>query len=73
MRRYEVTDAYERLKNATRGQSVEAADLQKLIRECPELPDAVKERLLAMTPADYVGCAAALVDRFVQERRDADQ
>jgi adenylosuccinate lyase len=73
MRRYEITDAYERLKNATRGQKVEAAALQKLIRECPELPDAVQERLLAMTPADYVGCAATLVDRFVQERRDADQ
>lgn len=73
MRRFEITDAYERLKNATRGQSVEAADLQKLIRECPELPDVVKERLLKMAPADYVGCAATLVDRFVQERRDADQ
>jgi adenylosuccinate lyase len=73
MRRFAITDAYERLKNATRGQSVDAADLHKLISECPEMPDAVKQRLLKMTPADYIGSAANLVDQFVQERRDANQ
>ncbi len=73
MRRFSIVDAYERLKHATRGQKVTAQALHELVQACPELPDAHKERLLTMTPKDYTGFAAILVDRFVQERRDADQ
>ena len=59
MRRYGVQGAYEALKEATRGKTVAAQDLHALIRSLA-IPDAEKDRLLAMTPASYVGKAVAL-------------
>jgi adenylosuccinate lyase len=62
MRRYGVQGAYEKLKEVTRGKTVAAADLHGLIRSLA-IPEAEKERLLAMTPASYVGKAAELARR----------
>ena len=62
MRRYGVQGAYEKLKEVTRGKTVTAADLHKLIASL-EIPQADKDRLLAMTPASYVGKAAELARR----------
>jgi adenylosuccinate lyase len=62
MRRYGVQGAYEKLKEVTRGKTVTAADLHKLIQSL-EIPQADKDRLLAMTPATYVGKAAELARR----------
>ena len=62
MRRYGVQGAYEKLKEATRGNTVTAADLHKLIASL-EIPEAEKTRLLAMTPASYTGIAAELAKR----------
>ncbi|MCG2594763.1 adenylosuccinate lyase [Ramlibacter sp. XY19] len=62
MRRYHVSGAYEKLKEVTRGKTVAAADLHGLIRSL-EIPQAEKDRLLAMTPASYIGKAAELAKR----------
>ena len=62
MRRYGVQGAYEKLKEVTRGKRVNATDLHRLI-ESLEIPAADKQRLLAMTPASYVGQAAELARR----------
>ncbi len=62
MRRYGVQGAYEKLKEVTRGKTVQAEDLHGLIRSL-EIPETEKERLLAMTPANYVGMAAELAKR----------
>ena len=62
MRRFGVQGAYEKLKEVTRGKTVKAEDLHGLIRSL-EIPDAEKQRLLAMTPASYVGKAAELARR----------
>lgn len=62
MRRYGVQGAYEKLKAVTRGKSVRPEDLHGLIRSL-EIPQAEKDRLLAMTPASYVGKAAELARR----------
>ncbi len=62
MRRYGVQGAYEKLKEVTRGKTVAAADLHGLIRSL-EIPQPEKDRLLAMTPASYVGKAAELARR----------
>ena len=62
MRRYGVAGAYEKLKEVTRGQSVTAQALHQLI-EGLEIPQADKDRLLAMTPASYIGKAAELARR----------
>ncbi len=62
MRRYGVQGAYEKLKEVTRGKTVRAADLHGLIAAL-DIPQADKDRLLAMTPASYVGKAAELARR----------
>ena len=62
MRRFGVAGAYEKLKEVTRGKTVTAEALHALIRSL-EIPQAEKDRLLAMTPATYVGKAAELARR----------
>jgi len=62
MRRYAVAGAYEKLKEVTRGQTVTAEALHGLIRSL-EIPQAEKDRLLAMTPGSYIGKAAELARR----------
>ncbi len=63
MRRYGVQGAYEKLKEVTRGKTVTAEALHGLIRSL-DIPDAEKQRLLALTPASYVGKAAELAKRI---------
>ncbi|MEY2952843.1 MAG: hypothetical protein RLZZ401_930 [Pseudomonadota bacterium] len=62
MRRFGVEGAYEKLKEVTRGKVVSAQDLHGLINSLT-IPDAEKQRLLAMTPASYTGMAAELARR----------
>jgi adenylosuccinate lyase len=62
MRRYGVQGAYEKLKEVTRGKTVTAEALHGLIRSL-DIPKAEIDRLLAMTPASYVGQAAELARR----------
>ncbi len=62
MRRYGVQGAYEKLKEVTRGKTIRPEDLHGLIKSL-EIPAADKDRLLAMTPASYVGQAAELARR----------
>ena len=62
MRRYGVEQAYEQLKEATRGKSVTPEALHCLVRSLP-IPATEIERLLAMTPASYIGKAAELARR----------
>jgi adenylosuccinate lyase len=62
MRRYGVQGAYEQLKEVTRGKTVTAEALHGLIASL-EIPQADKDRLLAMTPSSYVGKAAELARR----------
>jgi adenylosuccinate lyase len=62
MRRHGVHGAYEKLKEVTRGKTVAAEDLHALIRSL-EIPQGEKDRLLAMTPASYIGKAADLARR----------
>ncbi|MGI4789225.1 MAG: adenylosuccinate lyase [Janthinobacterium lividum] len=60
MRRVSMPQAYERLKELTRGAGITQAGIQAFISDL-DLPDADKQRLLALTPATYVGLAEQLV------------
>ena len=62
MRRFGVAGAYEKLKEVTRGKTVSPEALHGLIRSL-DIPQAEKDRLLAMTPGSYVGQAAELARR----------
>jgi adenylosuccinate lyase len=59
MRRYGVEQPYEKLKALTRGQAVGRERMAAFIAEL-EIPQAARERLLALTPAGYLGKAAEL-------------
>jgi adenylosuccinate lyase len=59
MRRYGIENPYEQLKELTRGKGIERDALHAFIRKLA-IPEDAKARLLAMTPANYVGKAAEL-------------
>jgi adenylosuccinate lyase len=64
MRRHGIADAYEKLKGLTRGKDgITREALHAFIRGLA-IPDAEKQRLLALTPATYVGKAAELAKRI---------
>ncbi len=56
MRRYGIEKPYEKLKELTRGRRVDAKAMQDFINGLA-IPDTEKERLKAMTSADYTGNA----------------
>jgi adenylosuccinate lyase len=60
MRRYGMENPYEQLKALTRGQTVDAEAMRVFIQQLDGIPDEAKERLIAMTPADYTGNAAEM-------------
>lgn len=59
MRRYGLPEPYEQLKALTRGKQINLDTLRNFIKEL-DLPSDVKEKLLALTPADYIGLANKL-------------
>lgn len=58
MRRYGVPNAYEKLKALTRGHAMTPEAIHTFI-DSLEIPEADKARLRALTPAAYIGDAAA--------------
>ncbi|MDR3391584.1 MAG: adenylosuccinate lyase [Sulfuriferula sp.] len=63
MRRYNVPNAYEQLKELTRGKSGINRDSLHAFISGLAIPDADKQRLLEMTPASYIGKAIELAQR----------
>lgn len=64
MRRYQVPNAYEKVKNITRGRKIHQKDIQQFI-EALDVPEEAKQRLRELTPQTYTGLAAALVKAFL--------
>ena len=62
MRRYGLEQPYEQLKNFSRGAPMTSELMRGFIAKL-QIPEADKQRLLAMTPASYVGKAAELALR----------
>jgi adenylosuccinate lyase len=60
MRAHRIAGSYEKLKELTRGKGgIARDDLHAFVRSLP-IPEAEKQRLLALKPAAYVGLAARL-------------
>jgi adenylosuccinate lyase len=59
MRRCGIPDAYEQLKTLTRGHTIRRQDLEAFIAAL-EIPETERQRLSALTPAEYIGLAAEL-------------
>jgi adenylosuccinate lyase len=56
MRRYGIDNAYEQLKELTRGQNINQETLRHFIEQL-EIPDDAKARLQEFTPQNYIGNA----------------
>ncbi len=59
MRRYGISEPYEKLKALTRGKPIDQSLLEEFVDQLA-LPDTVKKQLKQMTPRNYVGLAAKL-------------
>ncbi len=64
MRRHGITGAYEKLKQLTRGKGGITRDAVQAFIQGLAIPEAEKKRLLALTPATYLGKAAELAKRI---------
>ncbi|KAL4592436.1 hypothetical protein LXL04_005430 [Taraxacum kok-saghyz] len=62
MMRYGVEEPYEKLKELTRGRTVDKEKITEFINGL-EIPIEAKNRLLELTPHTYVGLAAQLVEK----------
>ena len=64
MRKYGIDDAYEQLKKLTRGKGgIDRASLHAFIAGLT-IPDADKNLLLKLTPANYTGLAKVLASKI---------
>ncbi len=63
MRRYHIPDAYEQIRDMSRGKQLNAEQLNTFINELA-IPEEAKQRLLALTPERYTGLASVLVKAF---------
>ena len=64
MRRYNIENAYDRLKELTRGESgINRNSLHAFI-DTLDIPETEKQRLRALTPATYTGKASELAQRI---------
>ena len=58
-----MPQAYEKLKELTRGNRVTREGMQAFVATL-EIPEDAKQQLLALTPWDYIGKAAELAKRI---------
>jgi adenylosuccinate lyase len=63
MRRYGVENAYEQLKELTRGRRVDGPALRAFISQL-QLPAEAKQQLLTLSPSTYIGLAAQLAQEI---------
>lgn len=67
LRKYGVTDAYEQLKQFTRGKHITKEIMHDFISSLEILPEEEKQRLLSLTPATYTGLAEKIVKKYSKE------
>ena len=60
LRKYGIEDAYERLKQLTRGKRIEKQDMEEFIKNLQEISEDDRNRLLKLTPETYIGYAEKL-------------
>lgn len=61
LRKYGIPDAYNQLKELTRGKDISKEAIQKFIKSLDVLSDEDKITLLELTPSSYVGLAEKIV------------
>ncbi len=66
MRKFNLKGGYERMKDLTRGETVDETIMHQFIQSL-EIPETDKKRLLELRPETYVGLASGLVDVILEE------
>jgi len=67
MRKYDIPNPYEKLKDFTRGKaSVNKSEFQEFIDKLDGLPESEKKRLKELSPQTYTGFAAKLAKDVVK-------
>jgi adenylosuccinate lyase len=66
MRRYGVDQPYEKLKELTRGKSIDRESLQAFV-DGLEIPEEARDRLKSLTPGRYLGNATTQARKIAQE------
>lgn len=65
LRRYGVSDAYEKLKDYSRGKALGKEEIKAFVSELSELPEGEKRRLLTLSPSSYLGKAVAITEEIL--------
>ena len=63
MRRYNIPNAYEQMRDLTRGTRIDGDQLRLFIKLLA-IPEEAKKQLIMLTPEKYTGLAAQLVKAF---------
>jgi adenylosuccinate lyase len=63
MRRYGIEQPYEKLKDLTRGQKIDAQTIRSFVERL-DIPSTAKQDLLLLTPASYIGNAVKQAQRI---------
>ena len=66
MRKYGVSEPYEKLKQLTRGKNLDETNIKKIIQGL-DLPAELEKQLLALRPESYTGKASKLVERLIKK------
>ncbi len=64
MRRYNINNAYDKLKDLTRGKGGINRESMRIFIQTLDIPEAEKQRLYELTPETYVGKAVELAKRI---------
>ncbi len=62
LRKYGILDAYNQLKELTRGKNISKESIQEFIKSLNMISDEDKSTLLTLTPSGYIGLAARIVE-----------
>ena len=66
LRKYSIPDAYNQLKELTRGKNISKEDIQSFVNSLDILSDEDKTTLLTLTPSTYFGFAAKIAQDELQ-------
>lgn len=62
LRKYGIPDAYNQLKELTRGKNISKESIHEFIKSLDVISDEDKSTLLKLTPSDYIGLAVKIVE-----------
>ena len=62
LRKYGIPDAYNQLKELTRGKNISKESIQEFIKSLDVISDEDKSTLLKLTPSDYIGLAVKIAE-----------